>query len=831
MTTWQLFFAAALMLLGISLVARPIISFRPVDMGRLFFFATLSYVFISQGVGLMQQLEQWRSEAGSYIYTSMSGSGTVTIPVPGQSATQGETLYAPQDLDGPPLRGWEAVATSYFLVRNVRELHQSVPPPDLRLAYCLYDPNLPVNDQAEENQEGCSPRKAWDEWDEITFTLPITNIWGIPLPGGIEIDYPLFQEHPENRQLGLRQAQSGVARLALGPIVALFPIVEANVGLMLALAASFIYLSMPLALLFSFFLYTESMVTRLIMQWISIFLRTLILNGLVAIFLLILMGAASSGSLTVYLGLVGVGVVGGFFLVQMAASIMKESLSMSLGAVGAIWKGTATATLGKGAERPAEMALGAAKLAATGATMAAAVGAGGAWASVDMADPALSTARSGLADIRGQAAGQEVKRPYGQIPDSIRRLTGWSDGRTWSLPGQANGSRPAEAGGWAEAGTWAATAALALGGWDVDETRQEKVPAPEPGSLDEQAVEQWARDFYDAGERGTGQKQMAEMGRGLLGEKLAQQAQEAMARRSQAQTMAALKAASEAAKVQGRDSLIDPEGRLKQDAVASVRGRMGQSAAGFKGKEGEKDLAVLTATALNPQKTAPAAEFQRAAAEAKPGQGAEAPGRTVPQALGLDPAAAGEHFSTLNRFARTSEQAGLTPELREKLLQETRQGEVSKGTRREIEVALRHSQQQGKAPGLQVEAVIAGAEAMPATLKGPQAVKLAGEKEGDGHRPAGRGDVQAALRQPADRSERSPEKTEKREPAPTPGGRVRPEPVTAPSNGGPAGGITFDDPFAPTRREKRGDPVSPDRTQPAEKENRPVKEEEKGAAR
>jgi hypothetical protein len=69
----------------------------------------------------------------------------------------------------------------------------------------------------------------------------------------------------------------------------------------------------------------------------------------------------------------------------MASSIMKESLSQSLGAIGAIWKGTATAALGEGARRPAEKTLGAAKLAASGAVLAATVGSpGGAWSPFNM---------------------------------------------------------------------------------------------------------------------------------------------------------------------------------------------------------------------------------------------------------------------------------------------------------------------------------------------------------------------------------------------------------------------------------------------------------------
>ena len=72
------------------------------------------------------------------------------------------------------------------------------------------------------------------------------------------------------------------------------------------------------------------------------------------------------------------------------------------------------------------------------------------------------------------------------------------------------------------------------------------------------------------------------------------------------------------------------------------------------------------------------------------GRGEQAPGRTVPRALGLDPAAAGGHFAAMNRFARLSEQAGLTEAQRRQLLREVQEnGRVSDGLRGQIEGAMR----------------------------------------------------------------------------------------------------------------------------------------------
>ncbi|NJN99194.1 MAG: hypothetical protein HC875_36435, partial [Anaerolineales bacterium] len=319
LAVWQAFLLLAVTLYGFSLILR-IFGVQTVNLPRLFFFAVMAYTFISQGSELLRAAETWRGEAGSYAYNLLAGERGLTLDLPGVATGSDEPLLPPRDLDGqPPLRGWEAVATSYFLAASAEELHAGTPPAAFLTAYCLYDPNQSFNEQTEENSAGCSPRKAWDEWQEIQITAPITQVWGIPLPVDVSIDLPVFQEHPANRQLGLRQAQAGLARLALGPVVALYPLVESSVGLMLALSASFIYLSLPVTLLFGFFLYTESMATRLLLQLISIFIRTLILQGLAALFLLLLVGvSASQAGLTVYLGLVGVGLLGGFFLIRLA---------------------------------------------------------------------------------------------------------------------------------------------------------------------------------------------------------------------------------------------------------------------------------------------------------------------------------------------------------------------------------------------------------------------------------------------------------------------------------------------------------------------------------
>lgn len=740
LAVWQAFLLLAVTLYGFSLILR-IFGVQAVNLPRLFFFAVMAYTFISQGSELLRAAESWRSEAGSYAYTLVAGESGLNMDLPGVTPSSDEPLLPPRDLDGqPPLRGWEAVATSYFLADSAEELHATTPPTAFLTAYCLYDPSQPLNEQSEENSAGCSPRKAWDEWQEIQISAPITQVWGIPLPVDVAIDLPVFQEHPENRQLGLRQAQAGLARLALGPVVALYPLVESSVSLMLALSASFIYLSLPITLLFGFFLYTESMATRLLLQLISVFIRTLILQGLAALFLLLLVGVSvSQAGLTVYLGLVGVGLLGGFFLIRLANETMRDTLTQSLGAVGSVWMGATTGVLGQGARQPAQTALGAAKLAAAGATMAVTARSVGAWQSLDVVTPAGEAARSGLADLRQgapQPMAQLDRKLQSTLPAPLARLTANSTGSQSSSTAAAQPAIPLPGALWpASVDQPGAVSRVPLTASPAIPPPTDTLPSSPPlmnnpgaavygtGETDDRTVERWAEQVYQArARRGQGRQQAAETGKLLLGEELAGEASGAMARHSLAETRAVLQATRQAAANLPPEQFIRADGTITQAGLQAVQAQLDPAtAAAFQGKRGQRDLAALMAAELRPRKEVQPEAFRQAAARAADGRGEQSLGRTVPRALGLDAAAVGAHFAGLNRFTRLSEQAGLTPKQRQQLLQEVAQtGQVSTGLRQELEASV---QRQGRV-GPKLDDVISSARALPETLHGPQRVHL-----------------------------------------------------------------------------------------------------------
>ena len=745
---WQVFLILAVMLFGISRVARPFLRTQPVDLGRLFLFAVMSYVVISQGSQLMQDVEAWRSEAGSYMYSNLSNGGAVDLDIPGNPPAN-EPLYPPAELDGQnPIRGWEAVATSYFLVQDAGELHAGVPPADFRLAYCLYDPNQPIDTQDAENAEGCSPQKAWDEWDLVS-TQPITEVWGIPLPD-ISLDLPVIQEHPENRQLAIRQAQAGVARLALGPVVALFPLIEANISLMLALSASFLYLSLPIALIFGFFLKTETMVNQLLLQLITVMIRTLILNGLVALFLMLLISVTINGSLMSYLGLVGVGLAGGFILTRFATATMKDSFSQAMGAVGGVFLGATAATLGQSATAPAQTALGLAKLGATAGVMGAA-----GMSVIDLAETGLHATRSGVRDLN-QAAPTTMKivqRSAGRLPAPLARMAqqGLSPtekesdpyavqpavpvlGKPQSLPESSfnRQHRLGRSAGLTSDSTKSDPARPFETGSSSRSENSEHGIFPEPlvSPLDPTSVqqyrqvEQWLAQVYHSQAQGRDQQPVLESGRDFLGEDLAQQATQTLQRRSQPETEAIITAAREVAAETPRERLIQANGQLTPEAIGRVQEKLAPpQAQAFSDRQGRQDLATLSAVVWQEQRQVEPQAFRQALAQANDGQGERAPGRTVPRTLGLDPVASQAHFAGINRFVRLSDQAGLSETQRRQLLLEAQQEDISPGLREQLKAALQRRQRTGQVETIKVDDLVASAEALPHTLTGPSRIR------------------------------------------------------------------------------------------------------------
>jgi hypothetical protein len=484
------------------------------------------------------------------------------------------------------------------------------------------------------------------------------------------------------------------------------------------------------------------------MQFVNVVIRTIVIMGIVAVFMLILMDSALSGTIMSYLGLIGVGLVGGWFLQRMAAATMKEAMSGAMSAVGGVWMGSATGLLGQSAAKPAAFTMGAAKMAGAGAVLAGA----GAIKMLDLSEAAYEGVRAGEQDIRRGA------------PDTMGYLdqrAGEMHPALAKMAAQGKNGRPEESLLVDRAGT----AALAVVGlaraledeqerqhdqqnlngkhptarWGADRgsavTTRTTVGTTGSGAAgrenDVAATEQrqtgvdgWIAQTYVAQQSQRGQKQAGQRGRDLVGEELAWKAERALSRRSLQETNAVLAAARQAEGKLGHGQMVR-RGRLTTEGLRAVRRELDpDTVQGFRGQQGLWDLAALTAVGVQQETTVSPDEFRRELAQAASGWGEESPGHQVPRKLGLDPVAAGAHYTALNRFARLSDAAGLSVNQRERLLTEAQTGEVSPELRADIETAL-----QSRDTGATTEEIVASAQALPATLTGPEQVWTTPERQ------------------------------------------------------------------------------------------------------
>jgi hypothetical protein len=169
-----------------------------------------------------------------------------------------------------------------------------------------------------------------------------------------------------------------------------------------------------------------------------------------------------------------------------------------------------------------------------------------------------------------------------------------------------------------------------------------------------------------------------------------------------------------------------PDGRVSSEGLQRIRAALAETTtSAFQGSQGDQDLELLAVAGLQPHNRPAPAEFRRAAAEASAWEGENAAGRRTPRQLGLDTVAAGAHFAALNRFTKLSEQAGLSGEQRQQLLEAVRQeGQLPAPLRRNLEASLRQRRDNGLAAGLKIDHLIDSARALPDTIEGPLLVRL-----------------------------------------------------------------------------------------------------------
>jgi hypothetical protein len=235
----------------------------------------------------------------------------------------------------------------------------------------------------------------------------------------------------------------------------------------------------------------------------------------------------------------------------------------------------------------------------------------------------------------------------------------------------------------------------------------------------------WTNDLYAAADQGGGYRAVAESARPQLGDDLVRVSPDVLKRHTQDLVDAVLEA-TEAVKQDNQTRFFDGRGDLTSGGVNAVRDRLApETLAAFdeNGVQGRSDLAALVAlVAQETQRPQPAA-FRQKMSEAQPGIGEQSPAQTVPAALGLDHAAAGSSAAGMNRFARLSEEAGLSALQRERLLAEAKSGEDISGALRDDLASTLGLKEKGDTQAM-ISDLVTSAQVLPETLEGPRRIRF-----------------------------------------------------------------------------------------------------------
>jgi hypothetical protein len=366
----------AVLILGLTKVAQPFLGTKTRSMWMVLFMIIIAYLCIVEGPGLMQGMEVVRNALATSTYRAVADitGGSATINADGLSANSDFTMGTVKDLDGDGLtRAWEAIAASYFLADTSGEALGTQVPEGFRDAFCLYDTSLgapPASVQPEAysypghmppgtDANGdlvhpglCKPATVWDAWDErgsgITFSYQAPYVGfenqdigidpyklSIPIPQmeyreqQVELVTNPIREHPDNRQIGISQAQAGIGHLLLGLLIIPFGNFAALVDLTLTFAAMVVYLSMPIMALLCVLKDEDLMLGGLVQSYLMLLVRTFLIHFCLSILLALIMGAASSGQVPLFTGICVVGLLLSLVLLFMAGATALEAVRTS----------------------------------------------------------------------------------------------------------------------------------------------------------------------------------------------------------------------------------------------------------------------------------------------------------------------------------------------------------------------------------------------------------------------------------------------------------------------------------------------------------------------
>lgn len=320
-------FLIAVMVLGLTYIARVFFQFNLVDPQKLFLWGGIVVIFVGTGAAttLYQGLESVREDLSGYLYGAIfqqfrTEEGLAEIAnsfnAPGAPAPH---VY------GPTERGGVAPIVGY--------------------------PSLDPNDPSIRgyNIAGAFLRATMDD---------VLNPWGVgtgnPVPLPVQYEkvklatsfYVVYWHGQMPAELSRLEDQfrapmvvaviEGLIRMIFGIIPCILAVLEAVILLCLTIATGIIFVTLPVALIFAFFEPLSPMATGMIKQYTSIFMKTMVINVLFAVVLLLVIAAAYVGNPIVLIAGTILGVFFGF-------NFAKDSVSTIVDAANAFTTGVGQA--------------------------------------------------------------------------------------------------------------------------------------------------------------------------------------------------------------------------------------------------------------------------------------------------------------------------------------------------------------------------------------------------------------------------------------------------------------------------------------------------------
>lgn len=723
--------AVAIMLFAISWWLRPLFRIELVNFKRMVLYAAIAGAFVHKGPAISKGLEDIRWEVAYAIQERVTAGIAMhhDVIIGDISDPADVGLLAPGDLDAPldgQKNAWEIIATSYYMVESRNQLVVSEMPP--RFVDAFFDP------------------------DDIIYLFALNPID----PVGAQVE----------RERVMKAAQVGCGRMVAGGMLPIYGITEAVVMALFALAGAFILLMVPFALLFSFFVYTESVMTQLVHSYINLFIRTMVATAIMGIFLAAFQDVASSNGTVPFQVMGFVGIFVSMYIGKMAMGTLTETVSQTTTALSASFGQLS----GVDPKREVERTVGGAADVATGTVQA---GVGAAMIATGVGGPmGVGMLTGGMGKMMGGAGAMTGMDETGRPPDGVSRAMRYAGMAVSRQMGREEGKDFMEAtadyqmgedmsiSGWAAMniarrfvpGRQEAGRGGRLGAgreWssdDIDvpppehEGERREMPRMFAARTHQQEAEAWASRHYGSPSV-SGQRQVAQGSRETFGEEVARGFAEVLNAHSRKDVAAALnEMRSMTAEMRGAagrhpfGEFYDPD---TGDVSAQSRGALElrerlPRGSGF--TDGELESVIRAG--MNVQAQAGVDEIgralgqvveqnreimQRAEGEGEHPvaalRGAEPAANRVAGQLGLDPAATGSHFGALNAFAADAAMAGLSAEQARQLVVEVHSDDgLSDGLAEELKDAIAR----GGSP-VRVEDLERGARALPGAIVGPTA--------------------------------------------------------------------------------------------------------------